>query len=63
MRKKCEHKAKKSEQKATNTHSYIFLLVCVLCLLLFFALFLLYKTILAPCIYGWRARHNSSYCS
>ena len=53
---KCENKAKKT---ATNTHSYIFVLFCLLYLLLFFALFLLYLTILAPCIYGWRARLKS----
>ena len=50
MRKYSEKKKVKKGDKHAQlyNHSYMFLLFCFLCLLLFFALFLLYKTILAP---------------
>ena len=62
--KKCENRAttnakikKKSEKKRqTRTATCFCLFVCFTFCCLF--AFLLYKIILAPCIYGWRARHN-----
>ena len=48
---------KKSEKKRQiRTATFVCFFVCFT--FLFFALFLLYKVILAPCIYGWRARHD-----
>ena len=48
----------KKSDKYAQLHFFAFLFA--LPFAFFFALFLLYKTILAPCIYGWRARHNAS---
>ena len=58
----CENRADKNmkKQHATNTHTYMLLLFCLLYYLACFAV----KHYLAPCIYGWRAeRKNSSYVS
>ena len=55
---KCENYISKTHiKRATNTHSCIFLLFCLLYFCFDFV-FLLHKMILAPCIYGCRARHN-----
>ena len=59
-RKTCENKAKKSEKKRQiRTATFFCFFVCFdFCFC--FAFCLLYKTILAPCIYGWRARHKTT---
>ena len=62
-RTKCENTANKKEwKKATNTHSYIFCFFVCFTFCFFVRCFLLcLPFILAPCIYGWRARHNSNH--
>ena len=46
--------------KTSDKHAQLHVFAFFVCFT--FCFFLLYKIMLAPCIYGWRARHNIGGC-